>query len=314
MNQLPQHRAEALSMQQVVTFCRVYELGGYAQASEELGLAGPTMWEQVKTLEKIYRTSLFVRVGRSIQPTPAGKALHKVLSPLLATVESSFEVLAEQMQTGSKRIRLVTGVRMMLEELGEPLRQFLADHPEHQLRLMTADNQAAQEFVLEDKADIALLIEPPREVVLPGITCHSLYPIDYLVAFPPRHKLTRRANFELSDLEHESLIVGNPHTVGRQMLEHAWFRHGIKTPMKIVVETDNSAITIACVRAGAGIGIIAGRPDGNLSKHTSTKLLTKELGQVNVVAAIRSGRQLTTALETLLKILGRVVPKDDRLT
>jgi DNA-binding transcriptional LysR family regulator len=314
MNQLPLHRAEALSIQQVVTFCRVFELGGYAQASEELGLAGPTMWEQVKTLEKIYRTSLFVRVGRSIQPTPAGQTLHKMLSPLLATVESTFEVLADQMQSGSKQIRMVTGVRMMLEELGEPLRQFLAGHPEHQLKLMTADNQAAQEFVLEDKADIALLIEPPRAVVLPGITCHSLYPIDYLVAFPPRHKLTRRARFELSDLEHEPLIVGNPHTVGRQMLEHAWFRHGIKTPMKVVVETDNSAITIACVRAGTGIGIIAGQPDGNLTKHISTKPLSKELGKVSVVAAIRSGRHLTNALETLLKILSRLGTRDDERT
>jgi len=50
------NRAESLSVQQINTFCRVYELGGYAGASEQLGLAGPTMWEQIKALERIYKT------------------------------------------------------------------------------------------------------------------------------------------------------------------------------------------------------------------------------------------------------------------
>jgi len=31
------NRAESLSVQQMLTFCRVYELGGYAGASEQLG-------------------------------------------------------------------------------------------------------------------------------------------------------------------------------------------------------------------------------------------------------------------------------------
>jgi DNA-binding transcriptional LysR family regulator len=268
------HRAESLSVQQVLTFCRVYELGGYARAAEELGLAGPTMWEQVKTLEKIYRTQLFERTGRSIQPTETGRLLYDVLSPLLATIESTFEVIEEQDHTGAKQVRLVTGVRMMLEELGEPLRKFSNKYPDHRLKLMTADNRAAQEFVLNDRADIAILIEPPQEVIIPGIACEVLYPIQYLAAFPPRHKLARKTNFALSDLEHEPLVVGNPDTVGRRMLEQAWFRYGIKT-----------------------------RIGGNLSKHVATKVLSNELGLVNVVAAIKKGRKLTKALNDLLRLL-----------
>jgi len=294
------NRAESLSVQQINTFCRVYELGGYAGASEQLGLAGPTMWEQVKILERVYKTVLFKRSGRNIRPTPAGDVLYRLLSPLLATVESTFEILAEQADAGSLQIRLVTGVRMMLEELGQPLRDFTRSFPDVKLKLMTADNRVAQEFLLEDKADLALLIEPPKDIVAHGIVCERLYPIGYLAAFPPKHRLSKNENFTLQALAKEPLVVGNPNTVVRRMLEQAFFRLGINSPLRIAAETDNSAITLACVRAGIGIGIIAGRPDGNLTRGIKTRSLTKELGQVHVVAAYRKGRQLTNALKTLL--------------
>lgn len=294
------NRAESLSVQQIHTFCRVYELGGYAGASEQLGLAGPTMWEQVKALERIYQTGLFQRSGRNIRPTPAGDVLYRLLTPLLATVESTFEILAEQADQGSLQIRLVTGVRMMLEELGQPLRDFKRSYPDLTLKFMTADNRVAQELLLEDKADLALLIEPPKDIVAHGIVWEKLYRIGYLAAFPPKHRLSKNENFTLQALVNEPLVVGNPNTVGRRMLEQALFRLGINSPLRIAAETDNSAITLACVRAGIGIGIIAGRPDGNLTRDIKTRSLTNELGQVHVVAAYRKGRQLTNALKTLL--------------
>lgn len=303
MSLSPQQRAESLSMQQVQSFCRVYELGGYANASGELGLAGPTLWEQVKSLEKVYKARLFERVGRNVRPTASGHLLYRLLLPLIATVESSFNVLAEADATGSKLIRLVTGVRMMLEELGDPLRKFAIEHPDHRLRLMTADNRVAQELILLDKADIALLIEPPRDVIMQGIECQILYPIEYLIAFPPKHKLASKKSFSFQDLENQPLIAGNPDTVGRRMLEQAWFRLGIKTPIRITAETDNSAVTLACVRAGLGIGIIAGRIDGNLTKQLVTKSAAKELGIVNVVAATKAGRTLTQVLARMLEHL-----------
>lgn len=303
MNESWFHRAESLTVQQMHTFCCVYEKGGYADASEHLGLAGPTIWEQVKVLERIYQTPLFERVGRSVRPTAAGHALYELMSPLLASVESTFERLAEETDDIPKQVCLVTGVRMMLEELASPLREFQKLFPDVQLKLMTADNRAAQQWVVDGKADLALLIEPPLEFIAQGIACERLYPIDYLAALPPRHRLTRKPNLRLSDLTSEPLIVGNRDTVGRQMLEQACFRLGITDPLQIVVETDNSAITIACARAGLGVGILAGKSAGNLARHVATRSLANQIGQVNVVAAYRLGRQLTRVLQTLLQLM-----------
>ena len=296
-------RAESLTIQQMRTFCSVYEYGGYSNAEKHLGLAGPTLWEHVKTLEMIYHQVFFERSGRNIRPTPEGHVLYKLLIPLLASVESTFEVIGEEAGDAPKQVSMVTGVRMMLEELGAPLSQFRRSHPNVKLRLMTSDNQTAQNYVLEGKADVALLIEPPPAILAKGITCERLYPIEYLAVFPPRHRLAKKPDLSLADLVGEPLVLGNPNTVGRQQLEQAFFRLGLTQPLSVVAETDNSAVTIACVRAGIGVGVIAGRQDGNLARHVTTRSLAHDLGRVHIVAAYRTGRVLTKVVRGLLELM-----------
>jgi len=89
---------------------------------------------------------------------------------------------------------------MMLEELGQPLRDFNRSYPDLTLKLMTADNRVAQELLLEDKADLALLIEPPKDIVAHGIVPEKLYPIGYLAAFPPKHRLSKNETLTLQAL------------------------------------------------------------------------------------------------------------------
>ena len=72
-----------LHIQQLQTFATVYEHSSYAGAAREIGLSVPTIWEQVKSLEAIYGRALFVKRGRRIEPTPAGKRLYDSLGPIL---------------------------------------------------------------------------------------------------------------------------------------------------------------------------------------------------------------------------------------
>ncbi|MEM6363461.1 MAG: LysR family transcriptional regulator [Planctomycetota bacterium] len=294
---------DALTIQQMRTFCEVIRCGGYAAAAESLGMSAPTIWEQVKAVESIYQAKLFARSGRNVTPTAAGHALSDFLQPVLAEVESTFDRLAEQQGQPSTQITLVTGARMMMEELGSPLRQFRRKHPSISLRIKTADNITAQQIVLRGEADLALLIQPPEELRAAGIDCRTLYPLEVLAALPPRHRLIRQSSIKLVDLIDDDVIVGSPETVGRRLLEQARFRLGMTQPLKIAAETDNSAITIACVRAGLGVGIIAGRADGTLTRHIQTRSITDEVGQVNVVAAYRKGRRFTQVIDDLVNQL-----------
>ncbi|WP_149495582.1 LysR family transcriptional regulator [Roseiconus lacunae] len=303
---MPQFDATKLTVQQMQTFCEVYRCGSYAEAARRLDTTSTTLWEQIRVLQRTYQATLFDRRGKKIVATPAAETLYKHLAPMLESIHSSFVCLHEQESGEPKEIRIVVGVRMMLEELDGPLQAFVRSYPSIRLRLMTADNQTAQQMVVENQADLALMIEPFREARLDGITIRRLYEIEYLAVISRRNSLSKRNRLTIKDLLRQPLVLGHPQTIVRREFNQWMVRSGCETEPQIRAETDNSAATIACVRAGLGVGIVAGLPSGWLVKSLTTKSLAKEMGKVYVVACTRTGYRAPDSIAGLLQTLSLI--------
>ena len=93
--------SDALGVQQLRAFCRVFERQSYAAAARELGLSVPTVWEQVRAVERRYGLELLERRGRRIVGGPAAETLYRALRPLLAGLDSTFELMREGAGQGS---------------------------------------------------------------------------------------------------------------------------------------------------------------------------------------------------------------------
>ena len=100
-------------------------------------------------------------------------------------------------------------------------------------------------------------------------------------------------------------------THGRRLLEQALYREGLLDCLQIAAETDNSAFTSACVRAGMGVGILAGRAHGFLSRGLVTCSLRRQLGQAWIVFLWKKGKQLTVAVRTLMKLIRQEASRVD---
>jgi DNA-binding transcriptional LysR family regulator len=298
-----QNIADQLAVQQLRSFCLVFEKQSYSAAAKELGLSVPTIWEQVRALEKRAAAVLFVRRGRRIEPTPAAAVLHQSLRSLLTGLDSTFELLREEEGGYPRTVTLVSGARMMLEDLGRPLKKFRDQYPHVCLRLLHDHDRAAEDLIVSGEADLALTLEPGPGVVGRAVCSERAYRIDYLALFPKRHPLARKTSLSLADLAAHPLIVGHAKTFGRQLLEQAFHHEGLLERMQVVAETDTSAFTIACVRAGMGIGVVAGRPRGLLSRELVTRSLTPHLGQAWIAFLWKRGKQLTTTVQTLMQLI-----------
>src|SRR5918999_370684 len=77
-----QSKAELLSLQQLRCFCAALELGSFTAAAEALRVSQPAVAEQIRKLERVLGADLFVRAGRGVVPTQAGRAFgeHAALS------------------------------------------------------------------------------------------------------------------------------------------------------------------------------------------------------------------------------------------
>jgi DNA-binding transcriptional LysR family regulator len=165
---------------------------------------------------------------------------------------------------------------------------------------MHADNVRAQELIDAGEADLAVLLEPPPERRSPRLEFRLAYAIEYLAVFPPRHPLARKKRLRLSDLLAQPLLVGHSETFVRKALEFAVHQRGAPAALQVVVETDNSALTIACVRQGMGVGVIAGREGGELLGGLPVRSLRSTLGEARIVVAHKRGLLLPAAMAELI--------------
>jgi len=263
----------------------------------------PTLWEQVRAIEKRTGQVLFVRRGRRIEPTHAADILRDSIEPLLTGLDSTFASLHESGGDAPRTLTLLTGARMMLEDLGPALKRFRDLYPKTCVRLLHAQGASVEEKIVRGDADLALTLEPGPGLFSRGVESSRAYPIDYLAVLPRRHPLAKSSRLALADAVRYPLIVGNSGTYGRQLLDQALHHEGLLESAQIACETDTSAFTIACVRAGVGIGIVAGRSHGFLSRQLVTKPLTQELGQAWIAFVWKRGRRLTATVQTLMDLV-----------
>jgi DNA-binding transcriptional LysR family regulator len=302
-------KADQLTVQQLRSFCAVYQRQSYSAAAKDLGMSVPTIWEQVRLLEQRYAAPLFARRGRRIYPTSSAESLHETLLPLLAGLDSTFEIVRETAGVPAQQLTLVTGVRMILEELGKPLARFRQVHAAVSLRLLHGDDRTAQRLIVAGEADLALTLEPSPGRLDEAVAQERAYQVQCLAIIPKTHPLARKRALRLADVVSFPLVVGRPETHIRDLLNQALHREGLRERLQLAAETDNSASTIACVRAGIGVGIVAGQADGFLSGGLATRSLRRQLGHAWIVFLWKKGRRLTSAHATLMRLVREETPR-----
>jgi DNA-binding transcriptional LysR family regulator len=192
---------------------------------------------------------------------------------------------------------------MMLEELGPCFSAFRKAHENVHLRLLHGDGKTAHRMISEDAADLGLTLEPGPELALGSVVCQRAYELSYLAVLPPKHPLTRKPKLQLKDIVRYPLIVGHRATHSRVALDQALHREDLLDQQQIAIETDNSAFTVSCVRAGAGVGIVAGQSNSPLTQGLQTRPLSSYLGKAYIVFLTKKGRQFTESVNALMETI-----------
>jgi len=288
-----------LTTQQMRTFCDVLERGTYAAAARAAGLSTSAVWEQVKELEKEYGLELFRRRGRLVEPTDAGSRLYEMLKPLLTGLDSTREILSEAEGGLPTQITVAAGARMMIEESGPGLATFRREYPNIMLRVFQTSAVQVETLVAGGEADVALTLEPGPDHLSKAVKIEPAYEIDYLLLMPKNHVLAQRRQLRLADIVEHPLVLPQAGSYSRHVLDEAFHSQELYQLMKVAAETANSAFTAACVRAGVGVGIIAGRPDGILCQGLAIRSVSRWFGSARIVFVWKSGALISPAVRRL---------------
>jgi DNA-binding transcriptional LysR family regulator len=225
--------------------CAAVELGSFTAAAEALRVSQPAVAEQIRKLEQALGTDLFVRAGRGVVPTEAGRAFAEHAARGLRAVEDA---------AGSVALRSGT---VTLGVFGEPsawrmdevVAAFVRRHPDVSVRLVGRNSSVVVERIRSGdlEAGVVLLpIDDEQVDVRPIVRDEVLY----VSADPERTRrpatIERLAATPLVFYDAES---ADDDPIRRQLAERAQAL-GVRLRPKVEVEMKDIALRLVA----AGIG------------------------------------------------------------
>jgi DNA-binding transcriptional LysR family regulator len=244
-----QPKAELLSLQQIRCFCAAVELGSFTAAAETLRVSQPAVAEQIRKLERALEADLFVRAGRGVVLTEAGRAFAEHAARSLRAVEDAADSVGELTALRSGTVALGIFGEPSAWRMDELVAAFMRRHPDVSVQLVGRNSSAVVERIRggELEAGVVLLpIDADKVDVRPIVRDEVLY----VSADPERTRqpatIERLAATPLVFYDAES---ADNDPIRRQLAERAQAL-GIRLQPKVEVELKDMALRLVA----AGIG------------------------------------------------------------
>ena len=235
---------------QVEAFLEVVRRGSVSRAAEALYVSQPTLTARLKSLETELGEQLFVRTGRGLKLTEAGRAFlpHAERAVLALREGQSVLVAMRRGEAGT----LVVGAAPAVSTYVLPrlLRRFLAQAPEVRLAVRTGHSEEILEMVLNDEVQVGLV----RAIQHPDIESVPVYEDHLVLIVPPDHRFRRGLGIRLEELSRETLILFD-RTSSYHELTSALFRQAGVMPRGIM-ELDNIEAAKQMVTEGLGVALL----------------------------------------------------------
>ena len=240
-----------MDLKQLRTFRAVAELGSLSKAADRLRAAQPALSRHIKLLEHELRVELFVRNGRGMQLTSAGRMLLDRTTGLIRQIEQVSDDLKSASGKPSGRVILgmVPTVSAVLS--GRFARRVFDEFPDISLRIVESYGGHLVEWLHRGEMDLAIIYGPAVDLHL---EVQSIGREDIAVVGPPGSGLSKRKQVDLKWLVKQKLILPSISHGLRALLEKAAARERLKlTPL---IEADSYRAQISLMEQGLGYTLL----------------------------------------------------------
>ncbi len=156
-------RLDQITLRQLRALFTVVETGNISTAAETLGLTGPAIHNQLKSLEETVGAPLLVREGRwRNSPTEQGKVLIATYAEMRASIERAILNLnaIERGQKGTVVLGAVSTAKYFAPRIVALLQN---EMPEIEVVLKIANRAATIDALSQGAFDLCIMGRPPRD-------------------------------------------------------------------------------------------------------------------------------------------------------
>ncbi|MGE6230868.1 LysR family transcriptional regulator [Paenibacillus chitinolyticus] len=240
-----------MDLRALKTFEACVRLGHFLKAAEELQYAPSTVTLQIQRLEADLGVSLFVRDGKRVIVTEAGRWLHNEASALLKSIGTMRQTVSDIAagDTGSVRFAAIEPVAS--QRLATVIADFCKTRPKVELTMEVSGSRTIAERVRAGELEFGVCSPPPSKLMLDfeplieerlGIMLHR------------NHPLADQDSITASDLAGLTVLVKEPTCIYRELWETAIDGAG-RNPFSCM-EVGSFFVIQQMVKAEFGVGIV----------------------------------------------------------
>lgn len=289
-------RVRGFDLRQLEYFCAVARTGSFTKAAEELGIAQPTLSEQIARLEQSFGAPLFERLNRRIELTPLGEAIVGRAQALLEDA-SALPDYFERAREGVRGPLRVGAIPTILPYFLAPLlKEFTRRCQDVDLHVREGTTAELVPQVLDGIIDLAVLSLPVEGA---GLVMSELFREPLYLAVPDGHPLAQSPKVHLRQLSEERLLIlKDGHCLREETLAVC---DKARARFSGQFEADQFLTIFEWIRAGLGVSVV---PEMARSLSWGCKLIEIEPKASRRVGFIRLERRyLSKALEAFTGFL-----------
>ena len=242
-----------MTIRQLEVFLAVARERSFSLAAKRIHLSQPTLSEHVAELEKELGAKLFVRTGRGIGLTEAGRVLEAYAGRVVSTIGDARRAMQEL--DGLKRGFLEIGASTTpgIYLLPGLIARFGRDYPGIELRLDIGNSRGIEERVQTNELDLGIV---GGHELGTGERCLAAGVDDELfLVVPPQHAWARSRVLPAARLAQEPMLVREEGSATRRVTERVLQQAGVA--YRPGLELGHTEAIKQAVMAGLGVAFLS---------------------------------------------------------
>jgi LysR family transcriptional regulator, nitrogen assimilation regulatory protein len=228
-----------MDVRQLQMFKAVAEFGGFTNAAARLFVSHSAISRQIRLLEDELQAPLFLRKGRHVTSTEAGKALLGYADRILQQITEAKQAVSAATQEQRGQLHIGTATNILQFFLLPVLESFRESFPKVSVLTTTGNADRIIEEIRSGAINVGVVSIP---VDAHGLTLSPLYQEEFGVVVPSRSALGRRKarNLKIEELQGVPIITYPHGSALRRILDSLFAQRGIIPNIRLEVENEEA--------------------------------------------------------------------------
>lgn len=290
------------NLDRLKVFHHVFTSGSIVSAAERLSVSQSAVSQSVRKLEQELNTPLFTRLHKQLIPTTAGKRLHEIVQPFMASLERYLKEVESAKEYPAGELHIGAPPEFGKAYLPAIVARFREQYQDVTFKIQLGTPEKLLPMVRGGKVDFALV-----DVFLTGTT-HighlDMYHFSPVVEEEVILACSREYYDKFIDGDHSFRSLAEQHYISyKEDLQtvRQWFRHHFSKPhvhIRDVLTVDNHSAVISAILHNVGMGIVASHLiTENLKNGSIVHITTSKPEIMNSISLVKLQDKIPTFTE-----------------